>query len=430
MALSGKCIWLLFSFAHAPAHAATYFVDRAIGNDSRTNAQAQSQLTPWFSIRKCASASPPLQPGDVCLVKPTGIYSEPITFNVSGTAAAPITYKAFSGRPVIDLNPGGTGANGGFERLHFYKAGYIVWEGFEVRDGYDCFRFDYAHHIAIRDNICHDTWTAWIGGGGIHITIDRNFMYRTALSGTSGHGLYIVGSNYTITNNVFFDTGTGINRKYIIHAAAYQFCADRVPRGIGPEYGGFWDSYIANNVVAYGSGGGMVLWNAGNGSGITEAGCVPGNMRGNIVENNIFFENNSGLDCLDCPSTTDMIVRNNLFYATAPRGTQFLLGSLSEMIESGTKHADPLFVNAPAGQDDAPSSPDFRLRPGSPAENGGNNLSSELRARYGMPALILDQAGNLRPASGAGAWERGAYEAGAAAANSGPPAAPEGFKFR
>lgn len=72
-------------------HAATYYVSPS-GNDANTTTQAQSISTPWKTIQKAASS---MVAGDTCLIR-AGTYRETVTVPVSGTAAAPITFKAYN----------------------------------------------------------------------------------------------------------------------------------------------------------------------------------------------------------------------------------------------------------------------------------------------------------------------------------------------
>ena len=92
---------LIAALAAAPAlDGATYYVDASTGNDSRTAAQAQSESTPWRSIAPAANAA---RAGDTVMVAP-GVYREQVAPYASGTASAPIVYRAKdrSNRPVID----------------------------------------------------------------------------------------------------------------------------------------------------------------------------------------------------------------------------------------------------------------------------------------------------------------------------------------
>lgn len=87
----------LIADSRAPA---TYYVDAAAGDDSRTAMQATNPATPWKTIQKGVDSA---YSKDTVLVMP-GLYRETITPPRSGKAAAPITIKAFdpANKPVLD----------------------------------------------------------------------------------------------------------------------------------------------------------------------------------------------------------------------------------------------------------------------------------------------------------------------------------------
>lgn len=428
----GLILWLILMIPQL-AQAATYWVDQSIGSDSRTTTQAQSESTPWATINKCATASPALVAGDFCLVK-NGTYNPGLmTITTSGSAVGgPITYKAAPGHsPIMDFNPSGTAATGSVVMLMIgNNVGYVTVEGFEIRDSWQGVRCEtLCHHIIIRKNRIHDTWDTAVGSmSGPDNTIDRNIIYRIGHGGT-GQGMYLTGRRYTVTNNIVYDSLS--SGRFGIQLAAYEFCSTSAP---SMDYKGLWDSYIANNTIAYNRSSGIVLWNARNGSGVLTAGCVDGTMSGNIIENNIFHENcdtgcatssgGQGVHCLSCQSTTNAQVRRSLWHGTSPRSVSFISGTTAELITTDTASGNPLFNNAPSGQSDAPSSPNFTLQATSPAIGTGANLTSVLSTRYGMSSPILDHSGNARPTSGP--WDKGAYESGGTPPDTTPPAAPTG----
>lgn len=92
---------IIISGIHADA--ATYYFSSTDGNDSRTNAQAQSSSTPWKSIDKLNSVFTSLQPGDQVLFKRGDIFYGGINISKSGSAGAPIVFGAYGSgnKPVI-----------------------------------------------------------------------------------------------------------------------------------------------------------------------------------------------------------------------------------------------------------------------------------------------------------------------------------------
>jgi len=99
---------------YAPARraGATYYVDVAKGDDSRSAEEAQSAATPWRTISKAAEA---MIGGDTALVAP-GVYREQVTIGKShaaGTAVDPMRFLALdpNDRPIVSgaqlLDPSG-----------------------------------------------------------------------------------------------------------------------------------------------------------------------------------------------------------------------------------------------------------------------------------------------------------------------------------
>ena len=80
---------------------ATYYISTVSGSDLRTEAQAQSKLTPWQTLLNLSSLI--LAPGDQVLLERGNTFFGGITVNQSGTAAAPVTYGAYGvgERPIV-----------------------------------------------------------------------------------------------------------------------------------------------------------------------------------------------------------------------------------------------------------------------------------------------------------------------------------------
>ena len=73
----------------------TYYVDQATGNDSRTEAQAQSESTPWLTIQKAIDAYVLPGTGHVRILVKNGTYRK--TGDASGTQAT-VTLSALGAR--------------------------------------------------------------------------------------------------------------------------------------------------------------------------------------------------------------------------------------------------------------------------------------------------------------------------------------------
>lgn len=408
----------LVSRLAADAFSATYYVERSIGNDSRTPAQAASESTPWRSVARCADSG--LKPGDVCSVK-NGTYTEDLHIKVSGVAGSPITFRNYPGhRPLLDFGdlsaPPWTTT---FKRIVIGLSGqtparYVTIEGFEIYRGYDGVKCNqYCDHIILRDLVIHHSRFQGILGNFPHSTFDRLVIHSNG-QGVGDHGMYVQGRGLTITNSlVYNNSGRGLQ------LAAYEYNPGLDP---STDYSGFWDGYVANNTIAWNGSSGITLWNAGNGSGVLSAGASRGFVTGNVFENNIFYENgqlngrNNGIDWLDT-GPAGSVVRNTQCWATAPRGGVCLThvtsgvgnngGEGSVFTSVGTLLADPKFELAPATP---VTSPNFRLKLGSPSINTGLNATTAMTGRFAGATLDLAKA--ARPSSGS--WERGAYEFGSA----------------
>ncbi len=115
----------MISLATAPSLAATYYVSNK-GSDTSPG----SITSPWKTLQKAASS---LKPGDIAYAR-SGTYKERVTVNVSGTAAAPISFASYPGETaVIDFTgikpPAGTSG-----MVNLKSRNYIIWQGFEVRN--------------------------------------------------------------------------------------------------------------------------------------------------------------------------------------------------------------------------------------------------------------------------------------------------------
>jgi hypothetical protein len=397
----------------AHAGATTYIVDQSGGGNFTGIQACLNQLTSNNA------------PGDQCQVK-NGTYSvgSGLTLGtVQGTAGDPIQIKAFSGHtPVLNctgtticvsLNVNGATAS---QRLS-----YVTFEGFELNGGGTSItglRFWTGDHLVISRNYFHHFCQTSPAGDcgapighskGKFIVIDRNrFAFLGDPSATSGGdwsvGPYMSGSNWTVTNNLFESI-----THYAIQCAGYPFQS-----AIDPDagYGGFSNSLIANNTVAY-----TVKRSA--------AVCFRQNVGADIsiqpttntYANNLFYENSQlgvgigqGFHATDAVANFTFIT--NLSYATAPGDTAFTSGTCTgctftnNYCQAGctTTVGNPNMVNAPST---APASPNFHLTSGSPARNVGTNLTAQFTAA-GVP--VVDYDGVARPASGS--WDIGAYQFG------------------
>ena len=115
-----------------------------------------------------------------------------------------------------------------------------------------------------------------------------------------------------------------------------------------------------------------------------------------ISENNIFYENGvarpssgaNGISFTGVGTNLGITIRNNIFYASGSGRT----GWVSSHVQEGSHYTQsgnmintepPGFVNG--GSNSLPTSPDFRLLPGSPAIDSGLSVSAVKTDFYGTP---------------------------------------------
>jgi hypothetical protein len=377
--LIGQAVW-----------AATYYVDRNLpGSDSNNGT---SETTPFLTISKCASL---MVAGDTCLVK-NGTYAEVVTSVRSGTAGAPITFKNYPGHaPVLD----GSNAiaimiclncNGGTPSQ---TISYVTIEGFEITGGINQgIKAINGDHLVFRHNYMHANGNPGPSEGNgilcrcVSTIIDSNHFSKNGIpTPPYGHGMYLVGHNYTVINNISDQNqGTGAQ------CAGYPFNSASMP---DINYSGC-TGLFANNTFAYSQQAtGLVLWNNGIAPIVT-------------VRNNIFYENGQ-LSSGDTQGIViypgvSAVITNNVSYATLPGRTGFISADniancVGCTISGNSTTTNPTMVNAPTT---APTSPDFHLAAGSVARGFGVNLTAN--------GITTDFDGIARPASGA--WDVGAYK--------------------
>ena len=270
--------------------------------------------------------------------------SSPVVLYNSGSPGAPITIRAENQwGAILDC-----------ELLcdayiNLYNASYIVIRDFVITRGYKegIHSNDSAHHITLQDNrfeyIANRPSASPLGLSGMYtnqnchdFVIDGNVFHDIGRTDANwlDHALYLHGSNFTITNNLFYN---------IPHGWSIQ-AAD-----------GLNNVLIANNTFAFPQGGGqdgqIMLWNSQ--SNLT-------------IENNIFYNAKNYAITRYSSTIGNCSIDHNLIYGASAMMAD-ASGCTVSVTQSGT---DPSFVNPwifPF---------DFHLRAGSTAIGSGVQVSA------------------------------------------------------
>ena len=185
-------------------------------------------------FRTLSSAVKAASPGDTILVH-DGTYghensvtrgdqadsaNSPVVLRRSGTPSAWITIKAeHKWGAILDCEMQCD------SYIDLLNASYIVIQDFVIRRGYKegIHSNDAAHHIVLRGNkiedIANRISSSPYGLDGLytnpnchHFVIDGNVFHNIGRVGGASnldHGLYLRGSDFTVTNNIFYDIGSG-----------------------------------------------------------------------------------------------------------------------------------------------------------------------------------------------------------------------------
>jgi len=281
--------------------------------------------------------------------------NSPLVLHNSGSPGAPITIRAENQwGAVLDC-----------ELLcdayiDLYNASYVVIQDFVITRGYKegIHSNDSAHHITLRGNrfeyIANRASASPLGLSGMYtnqnchdFVIDGNVFHDIGRSDANwlDHGLYLHGSNFTITNNLFYN---------IPHGWSIQ-AAD-----------GLNNVLIANNTFAFPQGGGqdgqIMLWN---------------NQTNLTIENNIFYNAKNYAIARYSSTIGNCSIDHNLIY-----GVSAIMADSSGCTVGVTQSgSDPSFVDPwifPF---------DFHLRAGSPAIGSGAQVSAISAVIGLLPAL-------------------------------------------
>jgi len=415
----------------AAASATTWYVS-GTGSDSNTGS---SLTAPFATLQHAANQT---QPGDTVMVL-NGTYTTPckgcdvVDITTSGTATAPITYRAYPGQsPLINFLNAWVGIN--------ISANYIIIDGFELAGGRTAITLGYAlsqthnlnnyrtsgngivigcnaggqttfSHVTIQNNIVHDA-----PGGGIascyadYITIQGNTTYLNAYwspYATSGISIWEMRDTDSNTGYKNFVTGnlSYQNREYVKNTETGTITDgngiiiddNKNTQTINVPYGG--RTYVANNIVYENGGSGIhaydsahvdIVYNTAylnNQTPSINEGQIFGNTATDVnIINNILFAPPKKDFYSNYANDPSVLYNDNVLYSTTPKDSEKgLAPGPNDII------ANPLFNN--------PGNGDFTLLAGSPAIGAGTaTLAPE-----------TDFAGKPRPTPGGG-FDRGALQ--------------------
>jgi hypothetical protein len=346
---------LVMILAVADVDGATFHV--AMSGD---DAAARTAAAPWRTFQKAVAIA---RAGDTVVVH-GGVYTGHVILRHSGEPDKPIVLKSVPGqRPVFDGEGKGRielKSQQGWQK----PIGWIVVEGFEIRNGWDGIKFYNAHHIVLRDNHIHSNLNQGILGNGHHVRIEGNIIARNGFKAENErsnleHGIYCTGTDFTIVNNVIHS-----NKAYGIQVAGYPYHPENHP---GPEFADARRWLISNNTLALNQNrAGIVIWQS------RATDCV--------IQNNIFYKNSvslrpgavQGIDFVG--AGCGHVIRNNLFFAPGRKS----IGDAETFSPTDSiEQEEPRFVE--------PEQFDFRLQRQSPAVDAGAVESTPATDRTGTP---------------------------------------------
>lgn len=170
----------------------TYYVSTD-GSDSDVG----SSSAPFRTISRAMQA--PLKAGDEVIVR-SGTYTEQVTIDKSGSAAADITIRAEDPGHVLIRPPSGTYST------VVIRGNYVTVDGFDVvGGGGHAIDGERVHHVTVSNNIAHDS-----GGSGISFylsefqTIEGNLVYGNSAT----NGYHTSGISVASNINISGDTTT------------------------------------------------------------------------------------------------------------------------------------------------------------------------------------------------------------------------------
>ncbi|MEV4224322.1 MULTISPECIES: right-handed parallel beta-helix repeat-containing protein [unclassified Nonomuraea] len=390
----------------------TYYVDSKAGDDS---AAGTSESAAWKSLDAVNATS--LQPGDTVAIRRGSTFSGSLTLTASGTAAGPITVKAYGKGPLARIS--GRDADcvvisGNHWKVSGLRASGCRWAGFRVEGDHNTLSgVEADRNIAgaviaptgARNTVRDSTFTANnrmsiadkggdndSGAFGILLNGDDNLVTGNTITGS-----YAKSPDYGYDGaaiEVF-----GGNRNRVTHNRAHD-------NNTFSELGAKKGDTATGNVIAFN----VVTSTLKSGSFLVTRGPrhIVGPVKGTIaVHNSVYMpaRKTIGWSCHDGCSPSILKLRNNVVVVGGQAGFEdgsgadeagsvYRARSARFKLGAGSVMADPRFVSAT----------NLRLRPGSPARGRAVRLPA---AWYGGAELARDFTGRSIPADPhAGAYQR------------------------
>ncbi|WP_245740091.1 right-handed parallel beta-helix repeat-containing protein [Nonomuraea maritima] len=390
----------------------TYYVDSRSGDDAAAGTGAR---TAWKTLERVNAAE--LKPGDTIAFRRGSSFTAPLTLSASGTAARPITVKAYGSGALAKIS-GRAGecvlVKGDHWRVGGLQASGCRWAGFLVAGD---------HNVLAGVAADHNAAGVHVTASGSHNTIrgsvltDNNRMSVNDKGGDNDSGAFGVllnGDDNVVTGNTI--TGSYAHSKdYGADGAAveiYNGDRNRVTHNTArdnetfTELGARKGRTATGNIFAFN----VVTSSRGRGSFLVTRGPhhAVGPVLGTVaVHNSVYLpaRHTIGWSCHDGCSPSILKLRNNVVVVGGESGWEDGKGAdeagsvyvgRSARFKLGPKSvmADPKFV----------SRTDLRLRPGSPALGRGVPLTASW---FGGSEFAKDAAGKpLSATPDAGAYQR------------------------
>ena len=205
--------WLLGALSIASA--ADYYVSTT-GSDSA----AGSLAAPWRNVQRAVTAA---RAGDTIHVR-GGVYTERVTFNNrSGTSAAPITLKSYTGEQAVLDQTGVVPPNGGSALVRINNSSYVTIQGLELRNYQtsDTAKVPMGIYVSgasvgvkLLDNDVHHIW--------------HNYTVKDSFD-ANAHGILVAGNSATaisgieISGNQIHDLRLGASEALVLNGNVTDF---------------------------------------------------------------------------------------------------------------------------------------------------------------------------------------------------------------